>query len=76
MRTDPIGRLLRASNVGHAGIIRDITSLLDEFVGGSVISSVTGSGVVASAIENELDAQVDVIALSVSCNFNAVSKRR
>lgn len=47
---------------------------MDEFVDSSVISSVATSSV--STIQDVLDGQVDVCALSFSCDFNSVGQGR
>ena len=76
MGTNSIGTLLGTGNIGHAGIVGDISGLLNEFVGRSVISSVTRSGHFGSAVQNKLNGKINVVPLPLASNFDAVSQRR
>ena len=57
-----------------AGVIRHISNLLYELVGRSVVTSVTGSRHIGSAVQNELNGQIDIIALPVAGDLDAIRK--
>mmetsp|Transcript_12128 Transcript_12128/g.25678 ORF Transcript_12128/g.25678 Transcript_12128/m.25678 type:complete len:367 (-) Transcript_12128:150-1250(-) len=73
---EPIGGLGAAGNVGGAGVVRHVSGLLNEFIGAGVVSTVARSGHFCAAVQDKLDAQVDVVALGLAGNLDAVSERR
>mmetsp|Transcript_25033 Transcript_25033/g.42633 ORF Transcript_25033/g.42633 Transcript_25033/m.42633 type:complete len:223 (+) Transcript_25033:171-839(+) len=66
--------VIGASHVGHAGIVGDVSLLLDEFKDGGVVSSVARSCHCGSAIEDGLDRKVNVIAFGLAGNLDTVSE--
>ena len=61
-----------ASHVGHAGIVGNVSDVLDEFKDGRVVSSVARPGDLGSAVKNVLDREVNVVALGVAGDLDAV----
>mmetsp|Transcript_14570 Transcript_14570/g.33663 ORF Transcript_14570/g.33663 Transcript_14570/m.33663 type:complete len:204 (+) Transcript_14570:501-1112(+) len=51
----------RAGHVGHAGIVGNESIVLDEFVGGRVVSTVARTRHFGPAIQYELDAEINVV---------------
>lgn len=70
--TKAIRRFLAASHVRHTRIVRNVSLILNEFVRRRVVSTVTASGLIAAAVENVLNGQVNVIALTQAGNFDAI----
>jgi hypothetical protein len=71
--TETLRTIFRASKIGVAGIVRDISSVLNEFVGGGVIPAVTTPSKLRAAIQNKLNAQINFIASAQTSNLNPVS---
>ena len=74
MRANSIFGFLGAGHIGHAGIIGTISSLLNELVGGRVVSSMARSSRFGSAIENELNRKINVIAHTLASNLDPVGQ--
>ena len=72
--TESFRTFRRASQVGIASIVGDIANVLDELVSTGVVSTMARSGIFRSTVQNELDAEVDVITLSLASNLDTVSK--
>jgi hypothetical protein len=73
--TESLGRVMTAGHVGITGIVRSVSSGLEELISAGVISSVATSSNFRSAIQNKLDRKVDVITLCFASNLDAISKR-
>mmetsp|Transcript_27737 Transcript_27737/g.40992 ORF Transcript_27737/g.40992 Transcript_27737/m.40992 type:complete len:265 (-) Transcript_27737:329-1123(-) len=76
MLAEPLGRFLRASNVRLTRIKRNKASLLNEMVRSRSGATMAGTGNVTSAVEDELNGQVDVVSLALSGDFHTVGQRR
>mmetsp|Transcript_17021 Transcript_17021/g.39084 ORF Transcript_17021/g.39084 Transcript_17021/m.39084 type:complete len:262 (-) Transcript_17021:437-1222(-) len=76
VRTKAFGRLRTAGKVWLARVVGDHAAVLNEFVNTRVASAVAAAGGVRGAIENVLDAEVDLVSRSVAGNLDAVSQRR
>ena len=72
MRAEALLALLRACQVRHAGLVRDEALVLDELVRARVVAPVAGAGLVGAAVEDELDAEVDVEALAAPRDLDPV----
>ena len=72
MRAEALLALLRACQVRHAGLVRDEALVLDELVRARVVAPVAGTSLVGAAIEDELDAEVDVEALAAPRDLDPV----
>ena len=72
MRTNSVGGLLGTRDIGHAGIVGDVSRLLDKFVGLRVVASVTGSGILGSAVQNKLNGEINVVALRLAGNLDTI----
>ena len=49
---------------------------MNELIRGSVVSTMTTAGDTSAAVENELNRKVNVIALAVACNLDAITEGR
>ena len=72
--TKSILGFVTARHVGHTGVIRDISGLLDKLKGRGVVTTMTRSGSLGTTVENELNTQVNVIALALAGNLDAVTE--
>jgi hypothetical protein len=72
--TKSFRRFFTARHVRHAGIVRNVSHLFNEFVRLRVVSSVTRSGCFGTAIENVLNAQINIVALTQTSNLDAIGE--
>ena len=63
-----------ARRVLHASLVRDEASVLNELIRSGVRSSVTRASSVCPTVQDELNGEVDVNALSLAVNLDAVGK--
>lgn len=68
----PLLGLGRAGEVWLARLVRDVAELLNQLVDTRVVSPVAGTGLASSAVENPLDAQVDVLPLALAGDLDPV----
>ena len=71
---ESIRRVFTTSQISHAGIIGNISHLLDEFIGTSMVTPVARSGFLSPAVQNVLNTQINIIALSQASDLDAVRK--
>mmetsp|Transcript_973 Transcript_973/g.1605 ORF Transcript_973/g.1605 Transcript_973/m.1605 type:complete len:200 (+) Transcript_973:610-1209(+) len=74
LSTKALRRILTARHVCQTGIVRDVSRLLDKLIRGSVVSTITTAGHFGPAIENELNTEIDIIALTVAGNLDAIGE--
>jgi hypothetical protein len=72
--TESFGTLGRARQIRTASVIGDVASVLDKLIGTSVISTVARSSSLGSTVQYELDGKVDIVALSLAGNLDAIGK--
>lgn len=70
--TKSLTRVLRTGQIAHASIVGHESLVLNELVRRRVVSSVTRPGRLGAAVENVLDAEIDVVALAIAGNLDAI----
>mmetsp|Transcript_4977 Transcript_4977/g.11553 ORF Transcript_4977/g.11553 Transcript_4977/m.11553 type:complete len:407 (+) Transcript_4977:157-1377(+) len=73
---ESLGGFGRAGQVRGAGVVGDVSGGLDELVGAGVVSPVARSRTLRPAVQNKLDAQVDVVPLGLAGDLDPVSQAR
>lgn len=72
--TESLLTLGAAGQVGLAGVEGDVSVVLDEFVDAGVVPSVTAPRFGGAAVQDPLDGEVDVVALALTCDFDAIGE--
>jgi hypothetical protein len=72
--TKSILGFLTARHVGHASVVGNISSFLNKLKGRGVVTTMTRSGRLRTTVENKLNTQVNVIALALAGDLDAVTK--
>ena len=76
MGAEALGTFGRTSHVGQAGVKGDVSSVLDELIRRRVVTTVARAGNFSSAVENELDGEIDLLPFALPSNFDAISQSR
>jgi hypothetical protein len=74
--TDSLCRFHRARNIGLASVVGNISSGLNELIRRRMVSSVTTSCHFRSAVQDVLNREVNVVALTLASNLDTISERR
>jgi hypothetical protein len=66
----------RASRIAHAGIIRNITVVVNELVSSSGITTIARTSSVGTTVQDILDRKVDINTSSFTSDLNTISEGR
>jgi len=66
----------RAGGVGHAGFVGDEAVVLDEFEGGTSITTIARTGLVSTTVEDVLNREVDVDTTGLAGDLDTISEGR
>ncbi len=76
MGAESLFRFIRACQIRLTGFIGDKSLLMNQFVNAGMISSVTGTGSFRTAVQDELDGEVDVVTDAPTSDFDTVLESR
>ena len=74
MFTNAFVRIRRTRQVGLAGVIGHVPNLFDKLIDARVITTVARSGNLRSTVQNVLDREVNVVALSLAGNLDPIGE--
>ena len=70
----PLRWVMTARHVWLASVVGNVSSVLNEFKGASVVTSVAWPGSFGTTIENELNRKIDVVTLCSTSNLDTISE--